>query len=268
MSELKEPSSLLYLKKIASELNRRPSLTHAAIEVLIDSKRPYEISGKDNLPDKGGFILVANHFVRVEDKESMTGPRKMNDMFETMGLLAKVLRDKIGETANVVWTPSEVPRPEAVLPEFRGKPREVLKRIALNAGFAATNATRAVFLKLFSNATDILSVPPGIKNLRTFLGKAKQHIEDGDVIALFPEGEVSYELRTAHEGFAFLAMDTQAAVLPVAVYDEGGSLKMIIGQLIPPPGNRSERHDFTDKVMHVIAGNLPMHLRGQYNIPG
>ncbi|MEK9143161.1 MAG: 1-acyl-sn-glycerol-3-phosphate acyltransferase [Patescibacteria group bacterium] len=255
-----EISPNLYILQAFKNLH---SLGDATVAVLEKSKRPHILQGAEHFPSTGGFIVAANHFVRVDDPTDMTGDQKMNDIYQAMGLITRAVREKCPDTT-VVWTPSEVPRPEALWPKT-ATPRELLAWLEKDARFAGANILRKTFLSLVSNANDVLPVPHGTKGMRTFYKEAISSLRQKNVIALFPEGEVSVSMRQAKEGFAHLAFAAQVPVIPVSTYDQDGVLCAVLSSLMQPPQQRSDISAFADSVMQTIAQKLPLNLRGVYS---
>lgn len=130
----------LYLKQIFAGRSQRLTLGEIGERVLMQSGRECRIEGESNIPEKGPFIIAANHYVRVNDREQMTGPQKMNDLLASMGAISRLIR-QINPDITVVWTPSEVPRPEALPPQSKN-PREILKWFAEGAKFIPVNLFR------------------------------------------------------------------------------------------------------------------------------
>ncbi|MCL4386956.1 1-acyl-sn-glycerol-3-phosphate acyltransferase [Patescibacteria group bacterium] len=260
-----QPSGNLYLKVLVNAWLQKRTFGNAAQEVLERSQRPYEIVGEENIPKEGPFILAGNHYVRAEDPKRMTGEQKMNDLVATIGLINTVV-ERNTENARILWTPSETPRPEGQFP--KGKPvKEVLQWLTSDAKFAGANAVRKAFFSMFGYSNDILVAPSSTKSidaLKSFYKGVTKHFNDKGVLGIFPEGEVTQEMRQAKPGLGHLAIRMKQPVLPVAIYDEGGTLKLRIGKILSPPDNITQKDQFTTDVMTIIAGMLPENLRGFY----
>jgi len=261
MAESETPPNLY----VEATLKHMRSLGDAGIAVLEQSGRRCDIVGEENVPSEGGFIVVINHFVRVDNPEDMTGNQKMNDMFGTIGAITKIVRAKIPSDRTVIWTPSQVARPEALWPKGASRERK-LEWLRRDAKFAFSNIIRSAYLSLIKSAKDVVSVPSGYKGLPKFVSEITGRLAKKDVLALFPEGEVSVSMREAKSGFAHLSRWAKASVLPVSVYDQDGTLRINISP--PVPALQTEGHgaikEYENRVMHIVAANLPESLRGFY----
>ncbi|OGG03083.1 hypothetical protein A2W14_05255 [Candidatus Gottesmanbacteria bacterium RBG_16_37_8] len=257
----------LYLTEITRGLFNSETFGDITINILNKSGRKVRVEGADNIPEGGRYIVAANHFVRVEDTDKMTGSQKMNDLLELMGAINKLIKDK-NQNARVIWTPSEIPRPEGLPPDITqgNSAAEVWNWLINDAKFLPINISRKIFLRLFNNSPDIIPVPHTIKGMRAFLDKVDSSISDGNVPAIFPEGEVSRELLKAHDGAAYIAIRKNIPILPISQYDENGTLVVKVGPLIKPPSTEDpmKKTDFTYKIMSSIASRLPEQLRGFY----
>lgn len=263
MPENKEPSPSLFLHSLLKGLRDKRSFSDTAIDVFTQSGRGLYIEGEDHIPEAGGFILAANHFDRVDNPITMEGTQKMNDMFETMGGLVAVVRRHTGSETEVVWTPSQLPRPEALLPKNK-TPRKFLQWLAGGAKYAPVNWGRDVFIHLYRHAPDMVPVPHSQKGLKKFYQTITDKLDHGAVIGLFPEGETTQELRYAKSGFAHIATKLGVPVLPVAVYDTDGILQFRFCEPMYPPQHLHDKNQFATHIMTSIAEMLPPHLRGDY----
>lgn len=264
MSENREPSPNLFLFSLLQGLPGKHSFSDTAIDVFTQSGRGLHTEGEDHIPKIGRFILTANHFNRVDNPITMEGPQKMNDMFETMGGLVDVVRRHTGYETEVVWTPSQLPRPEALLPKNK-TPREVLRWLAKGAKYAPVNWGRDAFIHLYRHAPDMVPVPHSQKEMKRFYQTITDKLDAGAVIGLFPEGETTQELRRAKSGFAHIAIKLNVPTLPVAVYDIEGILQFRFGEPIDAPPNLHDKKRFVNDIMTSIAQMLPPQLRGYYN---
>lgn len=109
-----------------------------------------------------------------------------------------------------------------------------------------------------------------------------QALKEGKIVAIAPEGTRSGDgrLRRGHAGIAFLALKSQAPILPLAFYgaeqywDDLRSLNKIpfrirVGQLftveVPSqPITQKIRDQIADEIMIQIAALLPPSYRGYY----
>jgi len=185
----------------------------------------------------------------------------MDDMFSSMGIVNKIVREGTPQ-ARVLWTPSIVPRPEAT---FRGgTPSEIREWLFKDSKFLPSNISRIAFLQLLRYSPDIIPVPNTVSGLKDFYINIKDRLKEGNVLAIFPEGEVSVAMRKAESGFVHIAVRTESPVLPIAQYNEGGKLIVRIGSLKEQPSNLLGKEKYLNSVMYSIADMLPEHLRGYY----
>lgn len=264
-AEHREVSSNLYLTTLGKSWLEKRSFGDGARDVWEKSGRKHEIFGLENIPKEGPYIIAANHFVRVDDPTSMTGKQKMNDLVATVGLLNKIVAENTS-AATVLWTPSETPRPEAAFPRGRSF-AEIFKWFKSDAKFAGSNVVRKVFFSMFNYSMDVLMAPSSETNtrgFRKFYEGVTKHLREKGVLGIFPEGEISQEMRQAEPGVGHIAIKTKTSVLPVALYDDAGVLKLRVGAVIQPPDQLAGKTEFTTRVMGTIAGMLPESLRGFY----
>ncbi len=120
--------------------------------------------------------------------------------------------------------------------------------------------------------------------------EAVQHaielVRSGRVLGMFPEGTRSRtgKLQRGRSGAAFVALQAQAPIIPVAVVNSEPifqranylSLKpralveARVGKPLPPPadaGDRRSLRSYTREIMAAIADLLPPALRGQEYMP-
>ncbi len=106
------------------------------------------------------------------------------------------------------------------------------------------------------------------------LEHARQVLEGGQALALFPEGTRSYGmgLKVARSGAARLALAANCPLVPVTIegsqdlfknFPRRTRVKIIICKpILPLPGELALA--LTDRLMFTLAQNLPAHLRGVY----
>lgn len=246
------------------------SLDDATVMVLQRQEkrgRTVEYHGLEHIPKEGGCIIAANHFVRMKDKSRALGPHKMEDLFASVGALTTAVRKQRGEHASVIWTPSRVPRPEAV---FKGKSaKDTLEWIASGSPLlGVSNVVRTLFLSLYKGADDVLPTPHDAKQREHFFETLQARLKNGEVLGIFPEGEVSHAMRRGRFGVAHIAIRSGVPVIPVAQYDRGGDLIVTVGESIQPPTETSGARPLLHSIMHAISGMLPPELRGVYTNTG
>jgi 1-acyl-sn-glycerol-3-phosphate acyltransferase len=263
--EQSESSPNLYLKVLAMTWLRRRSFGFGAKETFIKSKRKWRCTGLEHVPGMGPYIIAANHFARMDDLVRMTGPQKMNDFIGAIGLINKLVEEH-SSSSQILWTPSLVPRPEALAPKGKSF-TEIIKWLRNDAIFMGSNISRKLFLSMFSYSKDILMVPSKMDNcagFRQFYVGVTNHLKARGVLGIFPEGEISCVMQQAKPGIAHIAIRTHTPVLPLALYDENGVLNISVGPFIEPPSGISKKYEFIDLVMCNIAIMLPEKLRGHY----
>lgn len=241
------------------------SLGSAGVDVLKRQEqkgRRITITGLENIPTNGPVILASNHFVRMTDVEHALGPHKMEDLLSSVGAITLAVRNRRGPDASVIWTPTSVPRPEAILKK-RASTREVLKWLSEKGpSMGVSNSVRSVFLWLFRDARDVIPADP--RKTESFLGALKDRLSQGEAVGIFPEGEVSNAMRRGRFGVSHIAIDANAPVIPVSQYAKGGELVVTVGTPLRPPGDRKEARSFHTTIMRAISSALPPELRGFY----
>jgi hypothetical protein len=268
----------LYLRALIE--GRAKTLDHAGVLKIVEDNyqkyRKVDISGEDNLPNEGGFIIVPNHFARADDKETMEGSLKMTDMFLGMSMINKVVRERT-TAKRVLWPEAFTPRPHDPMPE-NITPKSFVEWVFNQAKYASANLLRVMYFKAFSYAEDIVSVPHDFKfsQLKAVFTRSAGELKLGNVLAIYPEGEVTHALNEGAKtgrnepvkfhGASHFATQFQRKIVPVAVWDEKGTLKMVIGKPVEPPAGDSdaERKALTEQVFLEIAKLMPPDLRGQY----
>lgn len=258
---------------IANPSNWR-SFGGATEQILEKSKqlgRKVEITGEENLPKEGGYILASNHFAPVENLKKMTGKMKDQHLLEVIGSYSKLIRETTGGRSHMVLAITEVNRPEGLFP--KGKPaREVLKWLTTDAIYGSANVLRRAMLAAYKRAEDLLPLPIDMEKLPTFFMKARKEISAGNVLVIMPEGNTAYALgqmgeekmEPAKNGMALLSYGTKSQVVPVAQYKDGDTLKISIGQPIGALTDLKSQTEYTTGVMSAMAQMLPPPLRGAY----
>lgn len=251
-------------------VRHRDSLSDAAISVLDRQEnrgRRVIYSGLEHIPSTGPVILAANHYVRMSNEKRALGPHKMEDLLSSLGALTHAARERRGESAKVIWTPSRVPRPEALMKKGASA-QEVLKWLAAGSpSMGVSNLSRTLFLSLYKNSQDVLPIPYDANDRQRFFETIKQRLQNGEVLGIFPEGEVSNKLRRGRLGAAHIAIESGAPVIPVAQYNRGGDLVVSVGSPLTPPADRSGARQFLGDIMHTIRDMLPPELHGFYAKP-
>ena len=251
-------------------LHNTTSLGSAGVEVMKRQEklgRKITVIGTENIPD-GKVILGANHFVRMKDSKRALGPHKMEDLLSSVGVITNAVRSKRGPEATVIWTPTSVPRPEAKL-KHKSTARETLKWLTdLGPSMGVSNATRAVFLKLYEHAPDVLPIPANRESISQFYEDIQRRLDNGEALGFFPEGDVSHEMKKGKFGIARIAIRASAPVVPISQYDSAGELIVKIGMPIYPPKDMAQAPEYLDEIMHAISNGLPDELRGEYRTVG
>jgi hypothetical protein len=255
-----EGYSHLYLKAIYEGWRNKLNFADVLDIVERDSKRDIRIEGDVNVPKEGPYFMASNHFARVDNIEKMRGPNLITDLMLSMVALKKISK------GNVLW-------PEALEP---GKPQKLPKSLKELKDFAeslivvpSVNLVRKLFFKMYEHADDMVAVPTGPKvgKLVTLYTKFRDHLKDGGVIGMFPEGESSHSLKEAKHGTSLFAIKKQVPVVPISMYDDKGTLVAVVGKPLTPPEDINRMEEFTTEIMSSIAQNLPEELRGVYSQP-
>ncbi|OGG13811.1 hypothetical protein A2875_00940 [Candidatus Gottesmanbacteria bacterium RIFCSPHIGHO2_01_FULL_46_14] len=267
MSEHKEPSPGLYLDALFRSYRQKRSFADAARDVYL-AETSRVVVGRELIPHSGPFLAVANHFARFDNPLDKTGRFKMQDIFASMGAVAELVKKQVGEETPVVWTPSMVPRPEAVLPQ-NASARDVLDwMVGGKASLAAANLGREVFLQAFKHDPNMIPLPFEDRDKIPFFMALRHKLSQGAVVGIFPEGDVSYVLEPAQPGMAILAARARVPTVPFAIYRDGNTLNVHVADPIEPPTSIKQRDAFTHHIMKTIANMLPQNLRGYYDEKG
>lgn len=117
---------------------------------------------------------------------------------------------------------------------------------------------------------------------RQALRKSEEVLNSGEVILIAPEGTRSPALQQPHHGISFLAVRTNAPILPVAIDGTEGYPTYPLSKRWRLPGavirfgkpfrfrsdalrpDRDQYRQMTDEAMIVLAQLLPVHRRGIY----
>jgi 1-acyl-sn-glycerol-3-phosphate acyltransferase len=112
---------------------------------------------------------------------------------------------------------------------------------------------------------------------RRALRWAQRELKQGTLLLIAPEGTRSpdHELQPAHKGLAFIALRSDAAVVPAAIIGTPafiGNLKRLrrapvrirLGRPFRFRGDRHALDEMTDEAMYQLAGLLPPAYRGVY----
>jgi len=205
------------------------------------------VTGVDNMPASGPFVLVANHYQRPGLWMGWAAMIAGKIIHECRGRRVRWIAISEWDDYRLAGIP--VPSP----------------------------ATRYVFGR-FYEVFGFIAMPPmraSIQERAAAVRCAMEAIASGDVIGLFPEGTVGetpalLEAREGSGGF-LLALSKQAApIIPLALYEEAGRLRVAFG---PPVSleeatttSRSERDAVARRlVMEAIAAMMPGELRGFYS---
>ena len=222
------------------------SLAHDTLWAMANMPLPARVRGADLIPERGPFVVVANHYERPG--LWMAWPA----MF-----VAHVIQERTGQ--DIHWIAIE---------EWESFS---LWRLPIPASLI-----RQVFQRTF-NAYGILAMSPPdapaaarARSMRI----ATQEIKEGGIIGLMPEGDVgpTPELLQAREGagaFLLLLAAAGACILPVGLYEEEDHLITHVGppfDLVPAREIPKDERDrwVRDRVMLSLRDLLPEPLWGVY----
>lgn len=267
-----ELGSLQYLKAYAAHPE---SITKAGIFMLneaIQNGMEVWYSGVEHIPMEGRIICAGNHFIQ--------GPKTNdNDMLKSIGVISKALQ-WVRPEQHIVWTPTEVPQTQGYIP--RGlPPRDWLNAISKNIAeigikeqisASAQNALRVGIISVAKwkwGIPDLIPAPydAGSSQIFPFINTIKQYYDDGTgILSLFPEGKSSRIMVEAYDGIAMLSRVLNARVVPVSLYQDAGIYTAVFSPPMDPWENNTVelRKDFTTRLMHTIAQNVPPEIRGEY----
>lgn len=147
--------------------------------------------------------------------------------------------------------------------------------------FAKIETWNKLFLRILFDAWDTIPIRRGEIDFDAFK-KAEQYLAKGKIVVIAPEGTRSHDgrLNTGYPGIVFLAMRSQAPILPVAILGHENfnqkfriyrrtDMAIKVGQpfkLRFPDQRltREMRQEMTDAIMFEIARLLPDGYRGNY----
>jgi len=147
--------------------------------------------------------------------------------------------------------------------------------------FAKIETWNKLFLRILFDAWDTIPIRRGEIDFDAFK-KAEQYLAKGKIVVIAPEGTRSHDgrLNTGYPGIVFLAMRSQAPILPVAILGHENfnqkfriyrrtDMSIKVGQpfkLRFPDQRltREMRQEMTDAIMFEIARLLPDGYRGNY----
>ncbi len=147
--------------------------------------------------------------------------------------------------------------------------------------FAKIETWDKLFLRILFDAWDTIPIRRGEIDFEAFK-KAEEYLAQGKIVVIAPEGTRSQDgcLNTGYPGIVFLAMRTQAPILPVAILGHENfnrkfriyrrtNMAIKVGQpfrLRFPDRRltREVRQEMTDEIMFEIARLLPEDYRGKY----
>lgn len=148
--------------------------------------------------------------------------------------------------------------------------------------FAKIETWNKFFLRIIFDAWDTIPIRRGEIDFDAFK-RAEKSLAEGKIVVIAPEGTRSYDghLNTGRPGIVFLAMRSQAPILPVALLGNENfnqkfriyrrtDMAIKVGQpfkLRFPEQKltREIRQEMTDEVMYEIARLLPEVYRGEYH---
>ncbi|MBV9278768.1 MAG: 1-acyl-sn-glycerol-3-phosphate acyltransferase [Chloroflexi bacterium] len=222
------------------------SLARDALLVITNMPLPPRIRCADRIPERGPFVVVANHYERPG--LWMVWPAM---------LVAHLVRERTGQDTH--WIAIEQWESFRLLSV--SVPPALIRRV-----FERTFRTYGIMAMASPDA-------PAAARAGS-MRRAVQAIRDGEIVGLMPEGDVgpTPELLEAKEGVgAFLLMlaGRGAPVVPIGLYEEDGRLVAHAGpplDLAPPPGlPRDQREGWArTRVMLALRELLPEPLWGAY----
>jgi len=252
------------IEMIRTALGREPYgwVGKRVLEQAERSGRQIRIEGaEENIPKQGPYILAANHYVRVDNPSNMMGPQKMNDVFSSNGVLQKMV-ESFTPGAEIKHLQNRDPRPEAFFPK-NATPESLRKWFLEGTKFIPSNLVRKVFLGMFSYTDDLVGVSSDMRGMAELKKNLESHLQKGGVIIIFPEGEVTQELREAKHGAGHMSVNMGVPIVPVSQFEKNGVLQFIVGKPIFPKATSNFMH-MTNEMMGAIASNMPEDLRGFY----
>jgi 1-acyl-sn-glycerol-3-phosphate acyltransferase len=227
--------------------------------------RQADIEGIENLPEKGPFIVVANHFnlketeillATLKDYDAhVIASEKVHGEHPIRGLGIKAIRGLTSPDSLAHLSPEEKQKLiERVPDEFvRQKYQEIIDREE------SGQVDRSGLVELIRSSVALLS--------------------RGDVLIIYPEGlwlydgengtPRSHSLYKGYDGFAVIAEQFKkltgedVPIVPIGFYEEGEKKQVKIGIASTLQDNDSEQSN-ADWYMGKIAKMLPEQQRGHY----
>lgn len=212
----------------------------------LERKSQVEISGLENIPKEGGSMIVFNH-------------PNMDILLPAMLELCIQVFDLNGQQVKLAMG-SEIPMTTTNFNEKTALPGSILllKR----------------FHQMYSD--NIISVPTAEKRKDYLTGrmsavrKMMRAFKEKNIVIISPEGHVEKEGRispveTYHDGsgkLAILATKMGIPTVPVAVWEEGKTIQVVVGE---PFFMTTEESDLVAvEAMFEVAKYLPPELRGPF----
>ncbi len=220
----------------------RRSLAHDATQVLnTHTPRPV-ITGLENLPHKGAFMIVANHHQR----ENMW-----------IGWVGALLTEAVNSVR-----PAQTPLRIVVTDAQRMKLRDRDVTMPFSRWFLGRVAN---FWEMIPIPGDLSDTSGHAAALRTTLST----LREGLPVLFFPEGEGgnAYRLIEALPGTGtFLSIASRRApILPCSLWEEGENFEQLRGHISPPITFSSAADSAVREQMMVAIGeHLPESMWGTY----
>ncbi|MCA9355151.1 1-acyl-sn-glycerol-3-phosphate acyltransferase [Candidatus Kaiserbacteria bacterium] len=227
--------------------------------------RQANIEGIENLPEKGPFIIVANHFNLKETEillallknydAHVIASEKVHGEHPVRGIGLRAIRGLTAPDSLAHLTPEEkTALLERVSDDFvKQKYQEIIEREE------AGEVDRSGLIELIRSSVALLS--------------------RGDVLVIYPEGlwlydgeegaPRSHSLYKGYDGFAVIAeqykrlTSEDVPIVPIGFYEEGEKKQVKIGNASTLQDNDTELSN-TDWYMGQIAEQLPEEQRGYY----
>ncbi len=235
----------------------------AGLELLYARKA--NVEGKENLPEQGPFIVVANHFNLKETEillalfknydAHIVASEKIHGQHPTRKIALKAIR--------------AVQAPESLTHLKHEEKQELLERIP-------DNFTRDKYQEVITQEE---SGETNKKGLVDFIKSSVALLSRGDVLIIYPEGlwlydgeegaPRSHSLYKGYDGFTVIAEQYKkltgedVPILPISFYEEDGKKEIKIGNVSTIQENETELSN-TDWYMQKIAEKLPENQRGHY----
>ncbi len=237
------PLSYVLRFAAAVALGRRREVGADAAGVLARAGLSYRIIGQEHIPGAGPFALIANHYERPGLKVFWGGMVLTAAVWERRRRSPRWLMTS--EWYDFRLGPLPVP-----VPVFRW----LFRRLAQVYGLVIVPRARE---RAMGRAAALRAV--------------LEAVEQGEVIALFPEGIGTGALIRPPEGVGLLLLSLAqrgVPIVPAGLYEEEGVLVARLGPAValhPPEEEKGRRFAWArDRAMMAIGRLLPSGLWGEY----